>query len=357
MNLKAGALAFALAGAMATAQTQPVEALMEAGHWKRARALVESRLASNPNDPAALLWMARVKLEYGDLDGALPLAERAVALEGRNATYHAVLAQVYGRMAQRASVLRRIGLARRCKKELDIALQLDPNHVRLLAGYMEFLWEAPGVIGGDKRMAREIPERVGRINAARGYLAAAQLAELERDRSKLEELYRKAVEADARCYEAHTLLGGLYLERNPVRFDLVENHARAALAIDSGRVGGYTLLAAGYALQERWSDLEMILAQAEKNLPDDLAPNYAAGNILLRSGKGLPRAEAALRKYLTQEPEPNSPPIWAGRWRLGLVLEKMSRGPEAIAELEAALKMKPDSEEIKNDLKRLQRQP
>jgi tetratricopeptide (TPR) repeat protein len=351
MNLKAVVLAFVLADA----QTQPVEALIEAGHWKRARALVGSLLSANPNDAAAVWWMARIKLEYGDLEGALPLAEKAVALDGRNASYRGFLAQVYGRMAQRASVLRQIGLARRCKKELDMALQLDPNHVRLLVGYMEYLWEAPLIIGGDKKKAREIPERVGRIDAARGYLAAAQLAELERDKSKLEDLYRKAVEVDPRSYQAHTSLAGLYIERNPVKFDLVEKHARAALAIDAGRVGAYTLLAAGGALQEHWSELEAILAQAEKNVPDNLAPNYVAGNILLRSGKELTRAEAALRKYLTQEPEPNAPPIWAGRWRLGLVLEKMARTREAASELEAALKMKPDSEEVKKDLKRLQR--
>jgi tetratricopeptide (TPR) repeat protein len=355
MNLKAGVLGLVLAVAMARAHAQPVESLIEAGHWKRARALVESRLAANPNDAAGLWWMARIKQEYGDLDGALPLAEKAVALDGRNASYRGVLAQLYGRMAQRASVLRQTLLARRCKKELDLALQLDPNHVRLLVGYMEYLWEAPGIIGGDKKKAREIPERVGRIDAVRGYLAAAQLAELERDKSRLEELYRKAVEADPRSYEAHTSLAGLYIERNPVRFDLVDKHARAALAIDAGRVGAYTLLAACGALQERWPELEAILAQAEKNVPDNLAPNYAAGNILLRNGKELPRAEAAFRKYLAQEPEPNAPPIWAGRWRLGLVLEKLSRTREAVSELEAALKMKPDSEEVKKDLRRLQR--
>ena len=69
----------------------------------------------------------------------------------------------------------------------------------------------------------------------------------------------------------------------------------------------------------------------------------------------MTRAEAAFRKYLTQEPEPTAPPIWAGRWRLGLVLEKMSRTPEAVSELEAALKLKPDSEEVKKDLKRVKR--
>src|SRR5262245_7855536 len=304
MNLRLGALAFVFAGAMARAETPTAEALMEADHWKRARALVEARLAANPNDAEAVWWMARIKLAYADLDGALPLAEKAVALDGANALYRGILAQVYGRMAQRASVFRQIVLARRCKKELDLAMQLNPSQVHLLLGYMEYLWEAPGIVGGDRRKAREIPERIGRIDAARGYLAAAQLARWERDRSKLEDLYLKAAAADPRCYEARTFLAGLYLERNPVKFDLVEKYARAALGIDAGRVGAYNLLAAGYALQERWSEMEGMLAQAEKNVPDNLSPNYMVGNALLGGGKELARAEAAFRKYLTQEPEP-----------------------------------------------------
>jgi hypothetical protein len=38
---------------------------------------------------------------------------------------------------------------------------------------------------------------------------------------------------------------------------------------------------------------------------------------------------------------------------LGLVLEKKGRKPEAIAEVETALRLKPDLEEAKKDLKRL----
>ena len=355
MKLRLGVLAWVLAGAMARAETPVAEALMEAGHWKRARVLAASRLAAHPNDAEAVWWMARVELAYGDLEKALPLAEKAVSLDGRNAVYRAILAQVYGRMAQRASVLRQIGLARRCKRELDMALQLNPNHVHLLVGYMEYLWQAPGIVGGDKKKAREIPERVGRIDPARGYLAAAQLAQWEQNTSKLEDLYRKAAEADPRCYEARTFLAGLYLDRNPVRFDLVEKYARAALGIDPGRAGAYAHLAAGYALQERWPEMETTIAQAEKNVPDDLAPSYAAGNALLGSGKELARAESAFRKYLTQEPEVDAPAIWTARWRLGLVLEKLTRPREAVSELEAALRLKPESEEVRKDLQRLQR--
>jgi tetratricopeptide (TPR) repeat protein len=355
MILRLGILTCILAGALARAETLPAEALMKAGHWKRARALVASRLAADPNDADAIWLMARVKLAYWDLDGALPLAEKAVSLDGQNALYRGVLAQVYGRLAQRASVFRQIQLARRCKRELDTAMQLKPDNVHLLTGYMEYLWDAPGIVGGDKKKAREIPERVGRIDPAQGYMAAAQLAEWEQNPGTLEELYRKAAEADPRCYEARTRLAGLYLERNPVRFDLVEKYARAALEINPGGAGAYSLLAASYALQDRFSEMETTIGQAEKIVPDDLAPSYAAGDALLRSGKELARAEAAFRKYLTLEPEPEAPAVWSARWRLGLVLEKLTRPREAVSELEAALRLKPENDEIRKDLKRLQR--
>jgi len=42
-----------------------------------------------------------------------------VKLEGRNADYRWQLAQVYGEQAQRAGVLRQMGLARRFKQEAE----------------------------------------------------------------------------------------------------------------------------------------------------------------------------------------------------------------------------------------------
>ena len=47
------------------------EALIEAGHWKRARAIVEPRVAANPRDAQAVWLLSRIKLAFGDLDGAL----------------------------------------------------------------------------------------------------------------------------------------------------------------------------------------------------------------------------------------------------------------------------------------------
>ena len=78
----------------------------------------------------------------------------------------------------------------------------------------------------------------------------------------------------------------------------------------------------------------------------------ALGDALARGGD-LARAEGWLRQYLELEPEPGSPSHAHAHWRLAQVFEKQERKSDAVAALEAALRLNPDLEEAKKDLKRL----
>ena len=62
-----------------------------------------------------------------------------------------------------------------------------------------------------------------------------------------------------------------------------------------------------------------------------------------------------LRLYLTAEPEAGTPLPAHAHWRLAQALEKQDKKEEAIAELEQAVKAKPDFTDAKKDLKRLKR--
>ncbi len=59
-----------------------LNALIEAGHWKRVRAQVMPRAQANPSDAETVYLLSRVKQAFGDLNGALELAEKSVALDG-----------------------------------------------------------------------------------------------------------------------------------------------------------------------------------------------------------------------------------------------------------------------------------
>src|SRR5688500_13789060 len=100
--------------------------LLESGHYRRAQSIAQQRLKSNANDSEAHYALSVARYKAGDLDRALPPAERSVALNPKDAEYHSHLAQVVGSQAQQASVFRQLGLAKRCRSELEAALALDP---------------------------------------------------------------------------------------------------------------------------------------------------------------------------------------------------------------------------------------
>jgi tetratricopeptide (TPR) repeat protein len=248
-----------------------------------------------------------------------------------------------------------MGLAKRFKQETERAIALDPNNLDARFALMEFYWEAPGIMGGDKKKSYALADEIARLNAVRGYFAQAELANKEKskDLARFESLYLKAVEADPRSYNARVSLASLYLGDATKKYDLAEKHLREAVKIDPGRSGAYAVLVQAYIYQQRWKELEAALAEAERAAPDDFNYYYQAGRVLLVTGQDLPRAERYFRKYLTQEPEGGAPRHAAAHWRLGLVLEKSGRKPEAVSELETATRLEPDFEPAKKDLKRM----
>ena len=329
------------------------QALLEAGHWKRARALVEPRAAANPNDARAAWLLSRIKLAFGDLEGALKLAQQAVGLEDGNSDYHFQLGVVYGEMASRASIFAAGGLARKFKAEVEASLARDPKNLDALEALMEYSFQAPGLMGGDKTKAHAIADQLVQLSPARGYLAQAELAGEAKDQAEVEESLRKAAGADSRNYEAQTALAGFLAQ--PARRNTEEagRHAREAVKLDPARAKGYSILAKVLALERRWSELEAVLGTSEKNVWDDLTPYYEAANALVESGVELQRSETYARKYVGQEPEGEEPDRAHAHRLLGLILEKRGRKSEAVAELETAVRLNPRFKEAKDDLHRL----
>lgn len=371
------------------------DVLLENGHFKRLRTVAEKKAKANPNDAAAQYYLARIKYEQGDLDAALPLAEKAAALDPQNADCRYMIAGIYGRKAQHANIFKKFGLARRYKQEAEAAIAINPLHMGAREGLMEFHLKAPGIIGGDKKKAEQYINEIMRIDPARGNLAEATRAVIEEKLDLLESFYDKAVEANPKNYSALFSLANYYLGKmqqkpdlseehlrealhvEPVRIgpysclanlyspakhdageaqkehNLAEKHLRKALQAEPDRIGAYSCLASLYAFRTRWQNLGAVIAQAEKAVPDNLAPYFFAGTTLTGSGKDNARAERYLLKYLSMEPEITGPSHAVARWQLALLYEKMGREDEAIRELETAVQLDPDFEEAKKDLKRV----
>jgi tetratricopeptide (TPR) repeat protein len=341
----------ALACAICMAGADSPQALMDNGHHKRLRALAEPLYREHPNDPEALWMMSFVKLSWGDHKTALDLAEKAAAADPKNARYRYELAQAVGEEAQQASILRQPGLAHRFKKELEATLALDPKNIGAMKFVIVYDFEAPGFMGGDKQEGRAMADRIMHLDAVEGYLAEVMLARYDKQENRVEDLTRKALAAGPTNYQANVTLASLDL--GPAKkYPEAESLARAAIAIDATRAGAHNALASALAAQEKWVDLDTALAQAERDVPDDLTPYYRAGIPCVSRTDQASRAERYFRKYLTQEPEPfNAKPAFA-HWRLGQALEKEGHKAEAIGEWQTAVKLDPQSP-AKQDLKRV----
>ena len=329
------------------------EALIQAGHWKQARGILEAEVQAHPQDARSTYLLAQVKMAFEDFAGALPLVQHAVELDGKNSDFHLKLGQVYGEMAARASIFAAGPLAIKFRKEVEIALQLNPQNLEALDSMMQFKFQAPGLMGGDKDQARALAAKIMSINASEGYISNSKLAELQKNIEEVENCYRKAVEANPRNYHALTLLAKFYSHSPHAKYDLALKNAQQAVTLDSSRAEAYGILARVLALQGLWSDLEPVFTKAQERVGDDLLPFYEAAQALVETGKELSRAEGYAKRYLSQEPEGDEPGIADAHRLLGLVFEKQGRTSEARTEFETAVRLRPSFKAAKDDLARV----
>ena len=143
-----------------------------------------------------------------------------------------------------------------------------------------------------------------------------------------------------------------YLDKEPAELEGAETAAKVAAKLDPGRVDSYAVLSRIYADRAEWTELEAVLQQSSRQVPDDLAPYYRAAEQLLGGGQDPSRSERYFRAYLAQEPEGNEPPAAEAHWKLGLALEAQGHLVEAIAEWEEALRLDRESPAAR-ELKRL----
>jgi tetratricopeptide (TPR) repeat protein len=352
-NRRVGILALIGVVAIGAESAQSVpEKLIEAGHWKRARTIVEARIHDDPRDALANYLLSQIRNAFGDHESPLALAEKAVAAGGGVAKYHRQLAEVLGVKAQFSGLLQQLVLARRFKKEIDTTIALDARDIQALRDLMEFYLLAPSIAGGDKAKARATAEQIARIDPAEGFAAQVRLAAFSGDRGQIEGLLRKAVEAEPGNYRARIALANFYVSPGHANPEGASEQARQAVKIDPGRADAYAILAQTYARRGQWPDLDSILAAAEKEVPDDFTPHYRAAEALLESNLALDRAERGFRKYLSGEPEGNAPTLSEAHWKLGLALEKLGRAGVAVAEWRESVRLDRNSPALR-ELKRV----
>jgi tetratricopeptide (TPR) repeat protein len=338
------------------------EQLMDAGHYRRALALVARDPA--PADAAAksptpqelarhLNLLSRVQSGLGQWDAAMELVERALTFDAMVADFHVQAANVAGREAEHAGLFKQLALAKRVKKELDDALTLDPKNADAIFGLALFEQLAPSFLGGDKEKAQALAAQLTEMDPPRGYLTQARLAHERKNPAQEEVFLKKALDAGPDSYEAQIAFATFAYQSDPVRVDEADEHACLALELDPGRAGAWQILAELAATAGCWREVDGLVNTAAQFIPDDLSPAYFAAEAMVFEDKNPTVAQSLLKRYLSQPQEGGAPSSGRARYQLALISEKQGEREEAVDLLRIALTEDPTLDEAKKALKRL----
>jgi tetratricopeptide (TPR) repeat protein len=328
------------------------EELVDAGHYLRARQMLEPVVQAYPDDAPAAWLLSRAKAALGDLDEALKLAESALAADPSNAAYHVQVAAVAGRLAEKSGLLKQLTYARRARQELDAALALSPSNTDAQWGLMLYFYAAPSLIGGDKNKAAQVGEQMAAVTPDLGRYYQGRLAIQMKDPDKAEAFFRQSALENPTLFETSAALAKLYIEDKPDQAR-AEKWACQALHTDPTRADGWALLAKVHTMCGCWTEAIEIARRAEAIGSENQAPWYAIASVAVTRAEQLDMAVDFLRKYLSQPLEGNQPTAAMAHMQLGLALDRLGRTSEAIAELKTAIEQDPALDGAKAELKRL----
>jgi tetratricopeptide (TPR) repeat protein len=292
-------------------------ASFHAHRYADARRELDATVGAHPDDARAHHFLGRIALHETRFDEAIAHLEKAASLEPSVPEHQVMLGRAYGQKAVRSGLGKKFGLAKRARRALERAVELDPTSVEARSSLVQFYLLAPGIVGGSASRARAQAAEIAKHSAFRGALARAWIAEDQRHYDQAAREYRDAI---ARAPDSLISYWGL-----------AQLWQRAAL-FDSS----FTLMDGLIARQ-----------------PNALPAYYYYGRAASLSGQHLPEAVQALQHYLAYEPLEGDPPRSSARYRLGLVYERMGDRERARREFTESLRLEPTRGEVKAALRRV----
>jgi tetratricopeptide (TPR) repeat protein len=197
LSLFAGFAFAAESPALAAAKT-----LYHQKHLDEARVAFESLAKSGPEQAEAEYHLGLIALTGDEPKAAVEHFEKAAKLVPDACEYQRLLGDAYGLSAQKAGVFSKLGLAKKCLRAYEKAVEIDPRNLLARWSVMEFCKQAPGIVGGGMDKAHAQAAEIEKIDAGVGRWAKALLLLKEEKVDAAFALYDGVLEADPADYAA-----------------------------------------------------------------------------------------------------------------------------------------------------------
>jgi tetratricopeptide (TPR) repeat protein len=254
----------ALPAAALAGPAETVRTAFETGNYSEAVKAATAALSKGQQDPSLHYWALRSYYELHDYEKAITHGEQAVRLDPANAEYNRWLGRAYGEKAEESHSF---FLARKVKQAFEAAVHLSPANIPARRDLMEFLAQAPWILGGDRQKAKEQIDVISKMDSTEGHLARGSYFKYEKKWKEAEVEYAAVLDGDSRTVDCYMEAAQFFEERKDVQH--IQRAVAAASRIDS---------------------------------KDPRIAYYNAVTLILK-GNELPTAERLLRSYVANVPE------------------------------------------------------
>ena len=170
------ALPAAFSAALDPAQLEAARTLYDTrGKSQEAQAAFEKLATAEPRHPEINYYLGQLANRRNDPEQARRFFETALASAPNTGRYHHGLGDAYGRSAQKAGLLSKFGLAKKCLAAYQRAVELEPGNADFRQSLFEYYRQAPALAGGGSDQAAAEAAALKQIDPARGRIAFASL--------------------------------------------------------------------------------------------------------------------------------------------------------------------------------------
>ena len=162
--------------------------------FSKAQPIFENYLQQNPHHKKTREYLGDISAHKKDWDKAISFYKALAMEEPSNANYHYKYGGALGMKAMSINKLRALTYIGDIKTELELAANLDPNHIETRWALIEFYIQLPRLFGGSEKNAIQYADELGKISKVDGYLANGYIAEYSKRAKDAEVFYKKAIE-------------------------------------------------------------------------------------------------------------------------------------------------------------------
>ena len=339
----------------------------EAHAYQEAQECFAAHVAKQPGDALALFYLGRSYYERRQPMPAIERLQRAVARAPGRSDFHDWLGRAYGIAAQRAAVVRQLGLAVKARQEFERAVALDPANADALEDLIEFQIQAPAFLGGSLAKASVHAAELARRDPLRGRLARAEILRRQPAGSAVPAgpsgSARPAGLAGSAGPPGSAGPAGSSGPAEPAGpavpagqtggAPAAERELRAAAAEFPGDPRPRLALAAAYEQAGRREQAADEIEAALHLDPDNVEAHGALARVAAASGPRLARARDLLTRDLQRLPPGDDAALADCHYALGALLERQGDRGQAREHYQEALRRDPGLAAARTALRRL----